>query len=109
MAQNRKLYKEVASRVLAAIDELNAAVREAYEHPQVRVHFGPHGEDLPCQLGCEVTRITGHRRDPEAAGMTMAWKVYVARYDPKKPKKGISLKTTIKAAKKAAKKGKPHA
>lgn len=59
--QKRRLYKDVAQRMVSAVDELNAALREAAEHPQVRVYAG--WVDInahPFQMNCEVTRITGH-------------------------------------------------
>ena len=57
----RRIYKDVAERVIVAVTELNAAFAEAAEHPQVRVHFKyPKSDTPPLQYGCEVTRITKH-------------------------------------------------
>ena len=60
-AARRRAYKDVAERVIAAMTEWNAALAEAHEHPQVRVHMKYSTSDTtPVQFGCEVTRITKH-------------------------------------------------
>lgn len=64
IGQETRTYDEVAERVLAAVHELNAALAEAYEHPEVRVHAGMFFEQMPAQVGCEVTRITKHKVTP---------------------------------------------
>ena len=57
----RRAYSDVAERVLAAVRELNAAMDEAYEHPQTKVHLSvPSPTTGRVQFGCEVTRITKH-------------------------------------------------
>ena len=78
MAAKRRTYKEIAERVTVAVTEVNAALVEAYEHPQVRVYMGPHsGSDAPpLQLGCEVTRVTKHKVIPERDAVEMAWVPY---------------------------------
>lgn len=82
-ATKRRSYTQVAERVTAAVTELNAAIMEAFEHPQVRVHLGPADgivSEPPIQLGCEVTRVTKHAIAPEIAERKMAWTPYRIRY-----------------------------
>ena len=85
----RKVYKDVAERVLAAVRELNAALVEASDHPQVRVHMHyPERPIVPTQYGCEVTRITKHEIPVVDDGVkTFQWRAKVIEAPAKKAKK----------------------
>lgn len=90
----RQSYTAVAERVVAATKELNAALQEAYDHPQVRVHMGPTTDGvLPIQYGCEITRITKHgvspTRDDKDARLDFVWKLAAKANLKKKPKKRV--------------------
>ncbi len=93
----RKPYKDVAERVLAAVQELNAALVEAHEHPQVRVHMQYPENPIrpPMRYGCEVTRITKHAVAAEDDGTKMfQWRAMIVEKPAKKGRK------TKKSAKK---------
>ncbi len=102
-----KLYKDVAARVLAAVRELNAALVEAHEHPQVRVHMRyPKHEMVPTQYGCEVTRVTGHAIAAEGDEIK-SWRVgktFVWTDNSLKDKPGKKSKAAKKAKKSPARK-----
>ncbi len=95
----RKSYTDVAERVLAAVRELNAALAEAHEHPQVRVHMHyPQHETRPTQYGCEVTRITKHEVAVEDdRAKTFQWRARIIETPAKKPKKAKKAKKAEKS------------
>lgn len=86
----RKPYNDVAERVLAAVRELNAALKEAYEHPQTKVHLTVPVDAGRIQFGCEVTRITKHAIAVEVGPVKarpFTYKITEKTDAPKKPKK----------------------
>ena len=93
----RRPYKNVAERVIAAMTEWNAALAEAHEHPQVRVHIiYPTGSVAPpVQYGCEVTRITKHEVPlADRSGWDVAYKLRVAEMPAKKRKSKAGRKAS---------------
>ncbi len=92
----RRIYKDVAERMLVAVRELNAALVEAHDHPQVRVHVTyPRLDTRPAQFGCEVTRITKHEIPPEGDEIKewrMAYKIAMNVDTPKKGKRAKKAK-----------------
>jgi hypothetical protein len=104
----RKPYSNVAERVLAAVRELNAALVEAYEHPQTRVHMRlPQQPIIPFQFGCEVTRVTKHaivaEGDEIKAGQ-LAYKIKAWQLAYKIAEKPGTSKSVNKAKKTRARK-----
>ena len=97
----RRSYKDVAERVLAAVRELNAAMDEAYEHPQTKVHLSvPSPTTGRVQFGWEVRRITKHAVGWDGDEIKPVQKALKVAEKPEAP-----TKATKSSAKKAKKTG----
>jgi len=82
----KRLYKDIAERVIAATNEFNDAIMEAFEHPQSHVYLGGFNTPPPVQLTVEVTRITNHRVGEESVRT-----FDLAKPSDKKPKKTTNV------------------
>ncbi len=61
-----RTYDDVAKRVLAAIEEFNNALFEAYKRQDMHVYIGTTPEEqFPMQLACEVYKRTDASRPYE--------------------------------------------
>ena len=88
----KRSYEDTAKRLVDAVAELNAAMREAYERDDMHVFCGPEKDEFPMCLGYKICRVTHERFtmkmkiaekqeevEREATVLASTWRASVAR------------------------------
>ena len=55
-------YEDTAKRLVDAVDEFNAAMREAYKRDDMHVFCGPEKDEFPMCLGYKICQVTHEKQ-----------------------------------------------